>query len=326
MMVMDRATGALSHARASDLPRFLRPGDVTVLNNTRVIPARLFGTRRDSGGRAEVLLVEETGPGVWACLCRASGRMKPGIRLLLAGGIEAETLAKRPDGSFLMRLTCDRPVSEAIEQAGVPPLPPYIKRARPGGDGQPSAGTSRDDRERYQTVYAKEPGAVAAPTAGLHFDGAMLERIRDKGIGVVEVTLHVGPGTFRPVKSEVAEEHVMDEERYQVSQSAAEGINAVRERGGRVVAVGTTVVRTLETVAGPDGRVRPGSGRTALYILPPYRFRAVDALLTNFHLPRSTLLMMVCAFAGQTAVLEAYRQAVRDEYRFYSYGDCMLIV
>ena len=321
MMVLHRDGGALEHRHVTDLPGLLAAGDLLVVNDTRVIPARVFGRREDTGGKVELLLVEETEAGAWSCLWRASGRARPGCRLDLAGGrVRGEILAGTGDGRVLVRLASADPLLEVLEDAGAPPLPPYIRRP-PG----PSAATPLD-RERYQTVYAEQAGAVAAPTAGLHFTRELLDDLAGRGVPRAAVTLHVGPGTFRPVRAERVADHVMDEERFALPASTARAIGAARERGGRVVAVGTTTVRTLESVAREDGSVAAASGRTALFIHEPYRFRAVDAMLTNFHLPRSTLIMMVCAFAGRERVLAAYAAAVRRAYRFYSYGDCMLIV
>jgi S-adenosylmethionine:tRNA ribosyltransferase-isomerase len=296
-----------------------------VLNDTRVIPARLYGHKVGTGGRVELLLLEELAPGAWSALCGLSRRPRPGARLELAGGtLVAEVVEWRPAGGVVVRLQADRPLLEVLEAVGVPPLPPYIKRkVVPGGAPPAAAG---QDRERYQTVYAREPGAVAAPTAGLHFTRELLAELERAGIGQAMVTLHVGMGTFKPVAVEDVAAHPMEAERYTVPAATAERVNATRAAGGRVVAVGSTAVRTLETVADADGRVAPGTGRTAIYIYPPYRFRAVDGLLTNFHLPRSTLLMMVSALAGHELTMAAYREAIRERYRFYSYGDCMLIL
>jgi len=333
MMVLRRAAGTIEHRNVADLPLLLDPSDLLVINNTRVIPARLFGTRLDTGGRVELLLVEEADPGVWSCMFRASGRASPGMKLVLASGrIGAEVLEPEGAGRYRIRFTADRPMLEVLEEEGLPPLPPYIKRPRVAGQSSSSSSSSidlrgrKEDRERYQTVYAREPGAVAAPTAGLHFDRPLLDAIAARGIAAAEVTLHVGPGTFKPVTAGRVEDHVMEPERYALPPETAEAVAAARGRGGRVVAVGSTSVRTLETMANDDGTVRAGEGRTDIFIHPPFRFRATDAILTNFHLPRSTLLMMVCAFGGMELVMKAYTEAVRERYRFYSYGDCMLVV
>lgn len=330
MMVVHRATGALEHRRVSDLPAILRPGDLLVVNDTRVIPARLFGSKEKTGGRVEVLLIEErpdtpcgAGASAWEALVKASRLPEPGSFLSLASGrLRAEVLARLGSGRALLRLIHDGPLLEILDQEGVPPLPPYIKR--------PHAIAQRDqvavDRDRYQTVYARVPGAIAAPTAGLHFTPDLLECLRRQGVERASVTLHVGLGTFKPVSSATVEAHCMEPERYGVSQATARCIREAQQRQSRIVAVGSTVVRTLETVAAEHGAVAPAEGRSRLFIYPPYSFRVVQALLTNFHLPASTLLMMVSAFAGQDLIRRAYETAIRERYRFYSYGDCMLIL
>jgi S-adenosylmethionine:tRNA ribosyltransferase-isomerase len=315
LLVLDRE-GPDRHARVRDLPRLLRPGDLLVLNDTRVIPARLFGRRAGSagqiGGRMELLLIERLGDREWDALVKPGRRARSGTVIELDPGLAAEVVDKREDGRHRLRFS--EPIEPHLERLGHIPLPPYIHRP-----------DTSEDRERYQTVYARTPGAVAAPTAGLHFTERLLEEIAAAGIEVARVTLHVGIGTFKPVAVERIEEHRMDRERYEIGEEAAEAIRRVRERG-RVVAVGTTVVRTLESAAlAGDGTVLPGSGSTELFITPGFRFQVVDALLTNFHLPRSTLLMLVSAFAGRERVLAAYEEAVREGYRFYSYGDAMLV-
>jgi len=332
MLVVRRDSGTFEHRHVSDLTAYLHAGDLLVVNNTKVIPARIFGHRSATRGRVELLLLEETGDGVWDCLCRASRRPRLGDRLVLAGEkIEAEVLPGREEGKISVRLSSARPLGEVLDEEGFAPVPPYIRRER-----EPSA-LSRLDKERYQTVYASQPGAVAAPTAGLHFTGDLLRELADGGVRRTEVTLHVGPGTFLPVKSERVEDHRMQAEHFSVSGKAASMIRAVRRGTGRVVAVGSTTVRTLETVAAERDDILACRGSSSLFIYPPYDFRAVDVMLTNFHLPRSTLLMMVSAFAcppsrrgsrraGQDLILQAYSEAVRWRYRFYSYGDCMLIV
>lgn len=327
MLVLDRTRGEVEHRGFRDLSGYLRPGDLLVLNDTRVIPARLIGRKEKTGGKVELLLLEETEPDRWDVLLRAPRRPAVGSRIVLADGqAMAELLDDSGDrGRAVVRVTSERPFSELLEEAGEPPLPPYIQRpaAREGSPGEDCRGT---DRERYQTVYARAPGAVAAPTAGLHFTNAVLDELRAGGIDIGTLTLHVGIGTFRPVQSDVVEDHRMEEERYVVTDDLARQVREARARGGRVVAVGSTSVRTLETTARPDRTVEAGQGRSGLYIYPPYRFQVVDAMLTNFHLPRSTLLMMISAFAGRERVLRAYREAIENRYRFYSYGDCMLIL
>ena len=324
MMVLRRADGAIEHRRVGDIVDYLDPADLMVFNDTRVFAARAFGRWEDTPGRVEVLFVEPSGlrPGAWTALCRSSRPMKPGRVMLLADGEIRATVLERSarDGHVDLALEYDGDFFEILDRTGVPPVPPYIRR----GPGDPRVGL---DRERYQTVYARETGAVAAPTAGLHFSEELLARIDAKGVARAFVTLHVGPGTFRPVKSETVEEHVMDSERYEIPERTAEAVAACRARGGRVVAVGSTSVRTLETSArAHGGAVVAEKARSSIFIHPPYEFLAVDAMLTNFHLPQSTLLMMVSALAGRERVLAAYAEAIRERYRFYSYGDCMLIV
>lgn len=308
LLVLDRE-GPDRHRRVQDLPRLLRPGDLLVLNDTRVIPARLFGHRIGSEGRMEVLLVEKAGEREWDALVRPGKRARPGTGIAFEG-LTAEVVGKRDDR---YRLRFSEPVEPHLDRLGHVPLPPYIRRP-----------DEESDRERYQTVFARNPGAVAAPTAGLHFSAELLEAIAAAGIGIARVTLHVGIGTFKPVAAERVEDHRMDHERYEVSEETAEAIRSARAEGRRVVAVGTTVVRTLESAVLAAGEVKAGGGSTELFITPGYAFRAVDVLLTNFHLPRSTLLMLVSAFAGRERVLAAYAEAVREGYRFYSYGDAML--
>lgn len=323
MLVLDRAGDRLIHTGVRELGRFLNAGDLLILNNTRVVPARIWGERTDTGGEVEVLLLDPLpSPGDWTAMYKASHRPRAGLAVALAGGrIHATVLSDHGGGRVDLRLVSEDPLMQVLQEEGVAPLPPYIRREHGGDSGQIAS-----DKSRYQTVYAAEPGAIAAPTAGLHLSEALLSELAGAGIDHAFVTLHVGPGTFLPVKAEQVHEHVMEAERYVVPEATAAAVRAVRQRGGRVVAVGSTSVRTLESVAGEDGTLTPGAGRSALYIYPPYRFRVVDAMLTNFHLPRSTLLMMIAALAGRERVLAAYREAVAQRYRFYSYGDCMLIV
>jgi len=323
MMVVDRSAGSIRHAAIKDFPDYLRPGDLLVLNDTKVIPARLLGHKVETGGRVELLLLEDLGGGRWMALCGASRRPGIGVRLTLASGKILATVEEWfNDGRIIVALSCERPLMDVLQEEGLPPLPPYIKRDYASSDPSQRAR----DLARYQTVYARVPGAVAAPTAGLHLTQDLLALLERRGVRRCTVTLHVGMGTFRPVASDIVEEHSMGEERYDVSPAAAAAINETRRAGGRVVAVGSTVVRTLETVASEKGDVRSGSGRTSIFIYQPYGFRVVDCMLTNFHLPRSTLLMMVSALAGRETIRTAYREAVAARYRFYSYGDCMLIV
>ncbi|QQR75424.1 MAG: tRNA preQ1(34) S-adenosylmethionine ribosyltransferase-isomerase QueA [Holophagales bacterium] len=311
------AAGQARHRQIADLPELLQPGDLLVVNDTRVIPARLFARRAATadggGGRVELLLVEKLDDAEWECLVRPGRKAQPGTRLLLDDTLSAEVVARLGDGRRRVRFSA--PVEPHLDALGHVPLPPYIKR--------PDAAA---DRERYQTVFAARPGAIAAPTAGLHFTPQLLDRLAARGIARATVTLHVGIGTFKPVTVDLVHEHRMDEERYEVPEATARAIAETRARGGRIVAVGTTVVRTLESVAAAhDGVIVAGSGRTALFITPGFAFRTVDALLTNFHLPRSTLLLLVCALGGRDRVLAAYREAVACGYRFYSYGDAMLV-
>lgn len=307
LLVLGRTT---EERRFAELPDLLDPGDLLVVNDTRVIPARLRA-RRPTGGRVEILLVEREGPASWWCLLRPGRRLPPGAPLAIEGG-PAARVDERVDERF--RLTFAQPIEPLLREIGETPLPPYIDRP-----------VEPQDRECYQTIYAVQPGAVAAPTAGLHFTPALLDVLERRGIRRASVTLHVGPGTFRPVKAENPELHVMDSERFEIPEATAEAIAATRRSGRRVVAVGTTVVRTLETASSADGLVAAGAGRTGLYIRPGYEFRVVDRLITNFHLPRSTLLMLVCAFAGRRRTLDAYRQAITSGFRFTSYGDAMLL-
>ena len=314
LMVVRRDGQAIGHARFADLPDLLVPGDLLVRNETRVIPARLRG-KKASGGQIEVLLVECLDGELWRCMTRASKPVRAGSRLTFPGGINALVEAEADEGWRVIRFHCQGGVLAALETAGEMPLPPYIERP-------PAA----DDRDRYQTVYAREPGAVAAPTAGLHFSAETFAALQARGIESCGLTLHVGPGTFLPVRTENLDEHRMHSELFDIPEETAAAVNRARAAGRRAVAVGTTSTRALESAVGEDGRVRAGGARTRLFIRPGFQFRAVDALLTNFHLPKSTLLVLVSAFAGRELILEAYRQAVEQRYRFFSYGDCMLIL
>ena len=314
LLVLERGTGVPAHRHFRDLPELIAPGDVVVLNASRVIPARLHGTR-SSGNEAEILLVRDLGDGTWEAMGHPGGKLKPGRRVTFGDDAAVEILEVRGGGLRRVRFTGSLDARGTIAKYGEVPLPPYITRA-------PDAA----DRERYQTVYAAHDGSVAAPTAGLHFTPEVLIAIRDRGASIVTLDLHVGPGTFKPVEVDDPAAHVMHPEAYAVSRETAGEINERRAAGGRIWAIGTTVVRTLETVADESGRVRAGAGETRAFIRPPYRFKAVDRMVTNFHLPRSTLLMLVCAFGGMERVLGAYRTAVSDGYRFYSYGDAMVLI
>jgi S-adenosylmethionine:tRNA ribosyltransferase-isomerase len=353
--VVDRAVESERHLSFRELPALMAPGDVVVLNESRVLPVRLLG-RKPTGAPAEIFLlrpaagsapgagptpaagsapgsgggasgegagVEPEGGGrgdplradLWEALVRPGSKLKPGRRVEVAEDLEVEILDSAPGGGRLVRLVAGIPVEEALLRHGHMPLPPYLERE-----------DEALDRERYQTIYARVPGSVAAPTAGLHFTGTLLDEVALRGVAVAKLTLHVGIGTFRPVEGDDPDGHELHAESYTVGARAAEAVNAARNAGGRVWAVGTTVVRTLESVAGPDGRVRPGWGETRLFIRPPYRFRVVDRLVTNFHLPRSTLLMLVAAFAGYERTMRAYAAAIAEGYRFYSYGDAMVVL
>jgi S-adenosylmethionine:tRNA ribosyltransferase-isomerase len=308
--------GPADHRAFADLPALLAPGDLLVFNDTRVIPARLLGVKEGTGGKVEMLLVDPLGgelPRRWRALGQAGKAIREGARLRF-GELQAEVERVEGEGFYTLLLDREGPELEAaLASAGRLPLPPYIRR-------EPNA----EDAERYQTVFARRPGSAAAPTAGLHFTPAVLDRLEARGIARAAVTLHVGPGTFLPVRGETLEGHRMHEERFEVSEATVEAVAACRARGGRVVAVGTTAVRTLES-AFRDGHLHPGAGRTSLFVRPGYTFKVVDGLVTNFHLPRSTLLMLVCAFGGRERVLAAYQEAVSCRYRFFSYGDAMLV-
>jgi S-adenosylmethionine:tRNA ribosyltransferase-isomerase len=308
----------MRHLHFREIVEFFRPGDVLVVNETRVMPARLLG-RKPSGAPAEILLVrpaaEAADPHLWEALVRPGAKLKPGRTVVIADDLAVEIRDSVPGGGRLVRLVTDLTVEEALERHGHMPLPPYL-----GREDEPL------DRERYQTVYARELGSVAAPTAGLHFTPDILAALEAGGVRRAAVTLHVGIGTFRPVEAEHLDAHEMHHEWYTMSEAAAAAVNGARDGGGRVWAVGTTTMRTLESVADPRGRVRAATGTTNLFIRPPYAFKTVDCLLTNFHLPRSTLLMLVAAFAGYERTIGAYAEAIRGNYRFYSYGDAMAVV
>ena len=317
MLVLDRSTGLLRDSSFSEFPLQLKPNDVVVVNNSRVIPARLIGQRKETGGRVEVFLVRELEPQVWQALVRPSARLRRGTRAVFGNQqLEAEFLDE-PGGELRrVRFESEEPFETVLSKVGSTPLPPYIKRPR---------GVSLADDERYQTIYSKQRGAIAAPTAGLHFTPDLLAKLKSTD-QLVEITLHVGYGTFEPVRVDNVNEHQVSSERYEISQSAAERINSALEAGGRIVAVGTTTTRALESSAGENGNVNAGVGEATLTIKPGFRFKVVDALLTNFHLPRSSLLILVSVFAGRELILNAYHYAVMQRYRFYSYGDCMLIL
>lgn len=338
LLILDRASGGVTERIFADLPRILRPGDLLVLNDTRVIPARLRG-RLGAGGACELLLVRDRGGGIWEVLAKPADKLRPGRRLVLADGrIRATVEGALGGGRRLLRIQADAPTRDLLERLGEMPLPPYIKRPHPG-PGSPRAAIPRADpsgprlpppdpaldRDRYQTVYARTEGAIAAPTAGLHFTPALLDALRERGVEIAQLTLHVGIGTFKPVRVEEVERHVMEAEECVIPEETVAAIKAAWGQGRRVIAVGTTTVRALEHGASSGRDLQAGPGRADLFIFPPFRFRVVDALVTNFHLPRSTLLMLVSAFAGRERILAAYREAIARRFRFYSYGDAMLI-
>ena len=313
LLVLDKGTGAVSHHRFREIEDYLKPGDCLVLNDTKVIPARLLGVKEDTGGHVEVLLLKRKKDDVWETLVKPGKKCRPGARLSFGEGLlKAEVLETVEEGNRLVRFEYEGIFEEILDRLGEMPLPPYITH-------------KLQDNSRYQTVYARYEGSAAAPTAGLHFTRELLERIEKKGVQVVFVTLHVGLGTFRPVKEENVLEHHMHSEFYQVSDEAAERINAAKASGGRIICVGTTACRTLESAADETGRVHSGSGDTEIFIYPGYHFKVLDALITNFHLPESTLVMLVSALAGREHVLNAYAEAVKERYRFFSFGDAMLI-
>ena len=313
LMVLDKNTGAVKHMHFYDLPSLLRPGDCLVLNDSRVLPARLLGHREPGGGAAEVLLLNDKGDKTWECLVRPGKKMKPGTKLSFGDGLlTAEVTETLEGGNRLVRFNYEGIFLELLEQLGKMPLPPYIK-------------AELQDPERYQTVYSREVGSAAAPTAGLHFTKELLEQIQAMGVSLAYVTLHVGLGTFRPVKEEEITDHEMHSEYCMISKETAETINETRRKGGRVICVGTTSCRTIESWAAEDGTLKESAGWTNIYIYPGYRFKVLDALITNFHLPESTLVMLVSALAGREHILAAYEEAVREKYRFFSFGDAMFI-
>ncbi len=313
MLVYHRTDGRIEDKAFSDVADYLNPGDVLVRNTTRVIPARLYGRREETGGNMEFLLLRRVEGDDWECLVKPGRRAKTGLTFAITDELSATILRSTEDGGRIVRLNYDGIFEEVLDRAGQVPLPPYI--------------TERlADKERYQTVYAKEDGSAAAPTAGLHFTPELLKRIEDKGVAIADVLLHVGLGTFRPVSAQTVEEHHMHAEYYQVTKEAADRINRARAACGRIVAVGSTSCRTLESIADESGVVHPGSGWTSIFITPGYCFKAVDALITNFHLPESTLLMLVSALATREEMLRVYAHAVEERYRFFSFGDASLIL
>ena len=313
LMVLDRKTGEVSHHIFKEIIDFLNPGDCLVINNTKVIPARLHGVKEDTGAHVEVLLLKRMEGDVWETLVKPGKKLRPGAKISFGNGLlKAEVLDIVDEGNRRIRFTYDGIFEEILDQLGEMPLPPYITH-------------KLEDKNRYQTVYAKYDGSAAAPTAGLHFTKELLAAIEQKGIKIANITLHVGLGTFRPVKVDDVTQHHMHSEFYMVDEEAAKIINETKDQGGRVIAVGTTSTRTLETVADENGHVRPCSGWTQIFIYPGYTFKCIDALITNFHLPESTLLMLVSALASKEKILNAYHIAVQEKYRFFSFGDAMFI-
>jgi S-adenosylmethionine:tRNA ribosyltransferase-isomerase len=317
-MVVRRGNGTLEHRIFAELPEFLHAGDVLVRNVSRVVPARLLGHRAETGGKWEGLFLRERPGGLWEIIAQTRGKPRVGETIAIEGGLRLVLEAREDDGRWLVRpaLTPGESTVSALERVGHVPLPPYIRK----GVDDPS------DRLRYQTVFARDPGSVAAPTAGLHFTDELIERLRNQGIGAANVTLHVGIGTFRPIEAESIDDHALHAEWAELTAATADQLNEARERSGRVVAVGTTSTRTLETAADASRRFHPFEGETALYLKPGHAFRGVDALITNFHLPRSSLLVLVSALAGHELTRFAYEEAIRLDYRFFSYGDAMLIL
>jgi S-adenosylmethionine:tRNA ribosyltransferase-isomerase len=317
MLVVDRATQTWSDSQFQLLPEYLKPNDVLVLNNTRVFPARLLGERSPSGGAVELLLIREIDENIWEALARPARRLRKGSRMVFGGSrLNSEVIELLDNGLRVVRFESSEALDSIIDELGQTPLPPYIKRNSIG---------DANDQNRYQTVYASQRGAIAAPTAGLHFTPSVLQAVAARGVSISEITLHVGYGTFEPVRTDEVQSHRVAPEWSSITREAAAAINQARQQGGRVIAVGTTTTRALESSVRSDGNIASHSGMADLTIVPGYRFGAVDALLTNFHLPRSSLLILASAFAGRELILGAYRHAVRQGYRFYSYGDCMLI-
>lgn len=313
LLVLDRETGAVEHHTFKEITNYLRPGDCLVLNNTKVIPARLLGVKEDTGAAIEVLLLKRRGNDIWETLVKPGKKARPGTKLAFGDGcLRAEVLDVVEKGNRLIRFSYDGIFEEVLDRLGEMPLPPYITH-------------KLQDKNRYQTVYAKYEGSAAAPTAGLHFTEELLAKIEQMGVKIACVTLHVGLGTFRPVKADNILEHHMHSEHYQVTKEAADLINRTKEQGGRVICVGTTSCRTVESASDESGKVQAGCGDTEIFIYPGYQFKVLDCLITNFHLPESTLVMLVSALAGRENVLAAYREAVEEKYRFFSFGDAMFI-
>lgn len=314
LLVMDRFTGEMEHRHFYDIVDYLRPGDLLVINDSRVLPARLYGYKEDTGAHMELLLLEQKENMVWECLAKPGKKAKPGVKLIFGDGLlVGEVVEVKEDGNRMVKFTCDGNFYSVLDQIGQMPLPPYITE-------------KLQDKERYQTVYSKELGSAAAPTAGLHFTPELMDKIRAMGVDFASVTLHVGLGTFRPVKAQEVAEHKMHSEHCLLPKETAEKILKTKANGGRVIAVGTTSCRTLESVATFTGQIQPWEGYTDIFIYPGYEFKVLDGLITNFHLPESTLIMLVSAFAGREHILHAYEEAVKLEYRFFSFGDACLFL
>ena len=314
LLVLDKETGERKHGVFTDIKKYLRPGDCLVLNNTKVIPARLIGEKAETGGKVEILLLKRKENDVWETLVKPGKKARPGAKIVFGNGLlSCEVLSVEEEGNRLVQFSYDGIFEEILDQLGQMPLPPYITH-------------QLEDKNRYQTVYAKFEGSAAAPTAGLHFTKELLEEIQEMGVNLAYVTLHVGLGTFRPVKVDNVKEHHMHSEFYLIDSTAARLINETKQRGNRVICVGTTSCRTIESAAREDGTLEPCSGETDIFIYPGYRFKVLDGLITNFHLPESTLLMLVSALAGREHVLDAYKEAVELGYRFFSFGDAMFIL
>lgn len=314
LLVMDRFTGEMEHRHFYDIVDYLHPGDLLVINDSRVLPARLYGYKEDTGAHMELLLLEQKENMVWECLAKPGKKAKPGVKLIFGDGLlVGEVVEVKEDGNRMVKFTCDGNFYSVLDQIGQMPLPPYITE-------------KLQDKERYQTVYSKELGSAAAPTAGLHFTPELMDKIRAMGVDFASVTLHVGLGTFRPVKAEEVTEHKMHSEHCLLPKETAEKILKTKANGGRVIAVGTTSCRTLESVATFTGQIQPWEGYTDIFIYPGYEFKVLDGLITNFHLPESTLIMLVSAFAGREHILHAYEEAVKLEYRFFSFGDACLFL
>ena len=313
LMILDKQTGEITHRIFHDITEYLKPGDCLVLNDTKVIPARLIGEREETGGKVEVLLLKRGEDNVWETLVKPGKKARPGTRLVFGGGLlRAEVVDIVEEGNRLIRFEYEGIFEEILDQLGQMPLPPYITH-------------KLEDKNRYQTVYAKYEGSAAAPTAGLHFTTELLQQIEQMGVSIARVTLHVGLGTFRPVKVDDVEQHHMHTEFYRVTKEAADQINHTKQAGGRIICVGTTSCRTIESATDDNGVIHPGEGDTSIFIYPGYRFKMLDCLITNFHLPESTLLMLVSALAGKEHIMAAYEEAVKERYRFFSFGDAMFI-